>query len=66
MRISFKVIPDQLIQGLAEGLVPNPLDDFTGKSMNQHAAGGLDSDPAGAQVINGILVQLADRSTVRA
>jgi len=66
MMIGFKPVPDELVQFLARGRAFHALDDFPGKSMDQHATCHVFGNAPGAQVKNTLGVQLADGRAVGA
>ena len=50
MMFALGAVPNQFIEFLADAVVLDAIDDLTGKTVHQHAAGSLGVQAAGAQV----------------
>ena len=56
LRILLESFPDNSIEFLARRGMAHPFDDFARERVDQHATGGVGSNPAGAQVKDGLLI----------
>src|SRR5882672_11331498 len=64
--VLFEAVPDERVELLAQGVVLDAVDDLAGEGMDQHTPRCLQANAPAAQVINRLVVQLADGCAVRA